>query len=258
MELSHYRQLERTDDGAGRLRFTETQGSRFAKAVAGDFNPIHDEGSRRFCVPGDLLFAVLLSEYGVHAETHVQFAGMVDANVTLVLPREAGASLHLNDMRDRNYLTFFTSGPSTRNPDFVMSIVTEYVRFSGRTFPDILVGLMRDAAVMINPERPLVIYRDMSLHLDALDGVSPELSLADTALEVTGKKGLARLRFDITDGGRRLGWGEKHMVLAGLRPFDEATIAALVAGYEDRRRAWRDAAGEDRGQDSQPGERTPG
>ena len=34
------------------------QASQFAKSVSGDFNPIHDPSNRRFCVPGDLLFAL--------------------------------------------------------------------------------------------------------------------------------------------------------------------------------------------------------
>jgi hypothetical protein len=29
------------------------QASDFAKKIAGDFNPIHDVGAKRFCVPGD-------------------------------------------------------------------------------------------------------------------------------------------------------------------------------------------------------------
>ena len=38
------------------------QASRFAKGVAGDYNPIHNPGARRFCVPGDLLFTLVLTK----------------------------------------------------------------------------------------------------------------------------------------------------------------------------------------------------
>ena len=48
-----------------RISFSEQQASDFAKGVAGDFNPIHDPGAKRFCVPGDLLFAVLLHRFGI-------------------------------------------------------------------------------------------------------------------------------------------------------------------------------------------------
>ena len=34
------------------------QGSDFAKNISNDFNPIHDPLNKRFCVPGDLLFAL--------------------------------------------------------------------------------------------------------------------------------------------------------------------------------------------------------
>lgn len=35
------------------------QASDFAKKIAQDFNPIHDVGAKRFCVPGYLLFALV-------------------------------------------------------------------------------------------------------------------------------------------------------------------------------------------------------
>jgi len=43
-----------------RLSFSRQQASEFAKSVAGDFNPIHNVDSLRFCVPGDLLFSVII------------------------------------------------------------------------------------------------------------------------------------------------------------------------------------------------------
>ena len=40
-----------------KVSFTRQQASDFAKKVGDDFNPIHDVTAKRFCVPGDLLFA---------------------------------------------------------------------------------------------------------------------------------------------------------------------------------------------------------
>ena len=47
------------------------QASRFAKEVAGDFNPIHNLDAKRFCVPGDLLFSLVLAKYGL--SQHMEF-----------------------------------------------------------------------------------------------------------------------------------------------------------------------------------------
>ena len=55
MNMDKYYHLENSN-----LSFTRQQGSDFAKLVAHDFNPIHDPESKRFCVPGDLLFAVMI------------------------------------------------------------------------------------------------------------------------------------------------------------------------------------------------------
>ena len=43
-----------------KIHFSRQQASRFAKEIAGDFNPIHDPEAKRFCVPGDLLFALVM------------------------------------------------------------------------------------------------------------------------------------------------------------------------------------------------------
>ena len=63
------------------------QGSSFAKAVSNDFNPIHDADSKRFCVPGDLLFALVLQRYGLSQEMSFNFSGMVSADTDLCFLR---------------------------------------------------------------------------------------------------------------------------------------------------------------------------
>ena len=60
MNLEKYYNLE-----GSKLSFTRQQASDFAKSVAGDFNSIHDVESKRFCVPGDLLFSVIIHHYGL-------------------------------------------------------------------------------------------------------------------------------------------------------------------------------------------------
>ena len=242
-------------DGAARLRFDEARASAFAKGVAGDFNPLHDPGDRRFCVPGDLLFAVLLEHYGLHRETSVGFASMVDANASLALPAlPPGGVVHVTDARGREALAFFAAGEPVGARAFERALALECVRFSGRTFPDVLVPLMRERGVMVNPERPLIIYKDMAIRLDAgveVDAdVAPALEHGAHELAVAGRKGTASLRFTILDGaGHRLGEGEKNFVLGGLREHDEATVEALVAEYAARRERWtqdpatRDAPG---------------
>jgi len=121
---------------------------------------------------------------------------------------------------------------------FVASLVEQYVRFSGKTFPDILVELMSDNNVMINPARPLVIYKDMSLSLDRLHGENLNLSLDNASMDVEGKKGKACLRFIIKDGDDVSGRGEKNMLLSGLREFDQAAMDDIVNQYAEWKSAY--------------------
>lgn len=234
MELAQYFSSQQ-----GTVSFTEQQGSEFAKGVAGDFNPIHDPGSKRFCVPGDLLFCVMLHRFGVATTTAVQFSGMLDGQTALQMPEVVDKQAHIVDARDKNVLSVFLDGTVFNDAPFISALSKAYVTFSGQTFPDILVPLMRSAEVMINPDRPLVIYKDMAIELDQMPELSAEppavgnvtLQLSDTDISVNGRKGAVRLRFDIQMGDQRIGRGEKNMVLSGLREFDEQAMQAIVDQY---------------------------
>lgn len=230
------------------LTFDEQRSSAFAKSVAGDFNPLHDVGQSRFCVPGDLLFAALVSRYGLYAHTSVSFANMLPARSRLALPADIGNRLMLIDERDRQVLSLFVEGDCLADAWFSENLVTEYVQFSGRAFPELLVPMMREAEVMVNPSRPLVIYKDMAIRLDAPaveKGMSDRQSLTlipqKQMLEVSEKKGAASIQFSIELDGARVGEGEKQIVLGGLRPYNEALISTVVDEYGARKHAWGQA-----------------
>ena len=96
----------------GKIGFTREQGSNFAKQVADDFNPIHDIDARRFCIPGDLLFSIVLARYGLSQHMEFRFTGMVVDGIELVLP-EAGPELEVIDSAGKQYLTIHRSGDCT-------------------------------------------------------------------------------------------------------------------------------------------------
>lgn len=234
---------------ANAVSFSEEQASSFAKGVAGDFNPLHDPDNKRFCVPGDLLFSVLLNHYGVASTTGVQFSGMLDGNTRMLLPEEASEHTVIVDDKDKALLSLFLQGPRIHQAASVNNLCEEYVKFSGQTFPDILVPLMRDASVMINPARPMVIYKDMSIEIedDKLDALSMEgagvkLALADTDISVNGRKGAVRLQFSIEVNSNTIGMGVKNMVLSGLREYDEAAMQNIVSQYTQWRADYRNGS----------------
>ena len=52
-----------------------------AKQVCNDYNPIHDIESKRFCVPGDLLFALTLNNFGSKSQDfYITDDGMIGAD----------------------------------------------------------------------------------------------------------------------------------------------------------------------------------
>ena len=220
----------------GCISFTREQGSNFAKQMAHDFNPLHDVDARRFCIPGDLLFSIVLAKYGISQHMEFVFSGMVVAGVELVLPDPA-AELHLSDTEGRDYLSVKRAGEISREESMIQKLTQSYVEFSGQTFPHILVPLLAEQNVMINPDRPMVIYESMIIDLDRLDIKHPLLQEDYNQLEISGKRGSIELAFNLVDGGDVVGRGKKHMLVSGLREYDEQASSDAIASFNEKKNA---------------------
>ncbi|GMQ87308.1 MAG: DUF3581 domain-containing protein [Gammaproteobacteria bacterium] len=218
-----------------KIFFSRRQASDFAKNIAGDFNPLHDTDAKRFCVPGDLLFSLVLAKYGLSQKMRFVFSGMVNDRVVLNFPATTSATLDITDGNGKKYLRLERSGDTTQDKDLIRDLTYSCVQFSGQSFPHILVPLMSEQQVMINPGRPLVIYESVAIDLDRLDFENPQLELTHPVLEVDGKRGNVRLEFCIRAGGEKVGRGEKTMVMSGLRAYDEEKVRTLVDNYTARK-----------------------
>ncbi len=228
-------------DNGSVINISEQQASSFAKDISGDFNPIHDPGSKSYCVPGDLLFALVLVKYGLSPQMDFHFTGMVRNNVGLIFPPEANSEISICDSKGKSYLIVRRHGTAVENVELTENLIREYVAFSGQNFPHILMPLMSEHRVMINPARPLVIYDSMSFNLERLNYSSIRLELAKTALEITGKRAEARLFFKASADGKTMGTGYKKLILSGLRPYDPATMERLRDEYLSRKAAYESA-----------------
>lgn len=222
---------------ANTVSYTRQQASDFAKQIAGDYNPIHDVDAKMFCVPGDLLFATVLSQYGLSNKMHFTFSGMVTDESKLDFSPSGSDQIVIQDSNQKKYLTVDRQGDISTNQKLIENLTRAYVEFSGKTFPHILVPLMSDSGVMINVTRPLVVYESMTIELDTLDIESPQLELASATLDVNGKRGKACLEFIITENGKVAGKGQKNIVLSGLREFEQDKINSLIEFYSERKQA---------------------
>jgi len=214
-----------------KISFTREQGCSFAKQVADDFNPLHNEDAKKFCVPGDLLFSIIIAKSGLHKQMTFDFSGMVSDGVALTFPNEINDSVDIVDDNNKTYLSVHASGEKTHCPALIDALTKAYVDFSGHTFPGILVKLMAENNVMINPARPMVMYQSMSIDLFRLDVDTLELKLAETSLTIDGKRGDTWLEFDLISNGEHVGHGKKHMLMSGLREYNQDSIDSLVEQY---------------------------
>lgn len=219
----------------GRLCITASQASRFAKQMAGDYNPIHDPSARRFCVPGDLLFALVLARHGLSQRMTFRFCGMVGDGVPLSIEEHDDASLSVTDEKGKEFLCVERSGECTRDPAVVEAFTRRYIAFSGRNFPHYLKPLMEANGVMFNPKRPLVIYDSMGFTLDSLDIAALEVEFAGSSFDINGKRGEALLEFCMTAQGRPVGSGSKKLLVSGLQPYDAEVMDSFVDEFNRRK-----------------------
>ncbi|MGC3873478.1 DUF3581 family protein [Halomonas sp. GXIMD04776] len=219
----------------GRFCISAEQASRFAKQMADDYNPIHDPDARRFCVPGDLLFALVLAHHGLSQQMSFYFRGMVGADMPLEINECSDGTLVMSDTSGKEVLIVERSGETTRDPAVIEAFTCRYIAFSGRNFPHYLKPLMEQQGVMFNPQRPLVIYDSMGFMLNSLDIASLEVEFAGSSFEVNGKRGDAHLEFRMLSQGEPVGSGSKKLVVSGLRAYDATVMNEFVDDFERRK-----------------------
>ena len=217
------------DDGY--MVITPEQASRFAKDVAGDYNHIHDPNARRFCVPGDLLFALVLNRFGLSQQMGFRFHSMVGRQARLLVQENDG-KLQVVDHEGKLCLEATCEGENTQEAAVIEAFTRRYVAFSGLNFPHYLKPLLKKHGVMFSPERPLVIYDSMGFELSSLAVEGCDLELAGSDMRVEGKRAEAFLEFKITDDGHVVGRGSKKLIVSGLRPYESDVMAATIAEYD--------------------------
>ncbi len=183
------------------------------------------------------MFSIILAKCGISQHMEFIFSGMVTAGVELVLPEPSG-ELYIKDTNEREYLRVKRAGETTHAESLIQNLTQSYVEFSGQTFPHILVPLLAEQQVMISPDRPMVIYQSMTIDLDRLDIANPLLKGDYNQLEINGKRGSVELAFHLEDSGEIVGRGKKHMLLSGLREYNEVVVAGAITMYNDSKNAF--------------------
>jgi hypothetical protein len=220
------------------VTITAEQGSLFAKDVAKDFNPLHDVDAKRFCVPGDLLFSIVLEKYGLSKNMEFVFAGMLGHGVTLNFPKSEENQFDVDGSHKKTILKVNRSGEINKDAEMIDALTQDYVSFSGQNFPYVLVPLMAEKNVMINLTRPLVMYASMTLAFDHLNFTDPKVEMLPPELNVDGKRGEAYFRFQIKSGDDVVGKGFKRIVISGMKEYDEEPMQAFVDNYLARKNAY--------------------
>jgi hypothetical protein len=222
----------------GHVCISAQQASMFAKEVAHDFNPLHDVDAKRFCVPGDLLFSLVLDKYGLSENMHFVFSGMVGDSVLLNFPDSDADAFDVVDNQGKTYLQIERSGRISRDQQMIETLIRDYVEFSGHNFPYVLVPLLIKEQVMFNLDRPLVIYESMTLNFKRVDFSEPKLEMLEPTMEVNGKRATAFLHFQFKSGDEVVGSGFKKLAVGGLREYEAEPMQAFVDEYLARKHGY--------------------
>lgn len=224
------------------FRFTQQQASRFAKTVANDYNKIHDVDNKRFCVPGDLLFAVSLVKFGLSETMKIDFTGMVKNDTDLVFSPLLDNKTEILNPEQKSFMELELGGQSSHDENIISKIIKEYVQFSGKNFPDIMVPLMRSKDLMFNPARALIMYKSMQISMTRVEVNRIELKFDEAIIEVQGKRASVTFKFDFYEGDEKVGTGQKEMILSGLIPYEESVMAGVIADYQSAKTKYLAAA----------------
>ena len=225
--------------GLNTVRISSKQASDFAKDIAGDFNPIHDHDSKRFCVPGDLLFTESIRRLGLYQSMHFDFIEMLAADVDIQYPLKVAEGRHfITNSTGKNLVGIDIAGQQLSNQSFAAQFTLDYIQFSARSFPDILVPLMKQHSKMINPSRPLVIYQSMSFQFEETAMAQVDLTLDNCQLEIDGKRGYALFSFNLSSSGKTIGRGKKKLELSGLRDYQDDDMNQLTNDYLCKKRQY--------------------
>ncbi len=215
----------------GGVCISADQASRFAKDVAGDFNPIHNPDARRFCVPGDLLFALVLARFGLYQRMAFRFNSMVNDKTVLRFKEDGPGRITVEDVAGKVCLEAVCEGEVTRDEAVVEAFVRRYVAFSGLNFPHYLKPLFEEKGVMFNPQRPMVIYDSMGFALDELPAKEPEVEFAGGTLDVEGKRATVRFQFQMKAGDAIVGTGSKKLIVSGLLAYDAQVMDDTITEF---------------------------
>lgn len=223
----------------GHVLISAIQASRFAKEVAGDFNPIHNPDARRFCVPGDLLFALLVDRFGLSRKMTFHFRSLLGENVPLAFHEDDDGVVRVRDGNNKVYVEMERSGELTHDAKVIDNLTRSYVAASGKNFPHTLKPLLESEGVMFNPDRPMIMYQSMSLDLDTLDAPYPELEMHKAELKPEGKRGNVSLDYRVVSAGDPVGLVSKKLVVSGLREYNPQAMEAVVEEfYRLKNRSW--------------------
>jgi len=224
----------------GNIRIAAEHASMFAKEVAHDFNPLHDVDAKRFCVPGDLLFSLILEKYGLSQNMHFIFSGMVGDGVLLNFPDTDAERIDVTDNQGKTYLQVERSGGLSRDSALIESFTRDYVAFSGQNFPYVLVPLLAKENVMFNLNRPLVIYESMTLSFDHLDFKQASVKMLEPEMKVDGKRASAFLHFQVKSGEEVVGKGFKKLAISVMSGYEAEPMQAFVDDYLARKNRYLD------------------
>lgn len=222
-------------------RISAEQASFFAKEIAKDFNPLHDADAKKFCVPGDLLFSIVLEKYGLSRQMNFTFSGMLGRHISLNFPQTDAAQFDIVGSHHKIILSVSRSGELSQDPVMIEALIRDYVAFSGYSFPYVLVPLMSQKNVMVNLSRPLVIYSSMSLEFKHFNFTQPKVEVLDSNLSVNGKRGEAHLYFQVKSATEVVGKGFKRIVISGMRKYEEKPMQAFVDNYQTSKEVYLQA-----------------
>lgn len=215
------------------FRFIPTACSAYARNVAKDFNPIHSHLAKKYCVPGDLIFALITEMHGAHNYMRVDFLNRVGAECKLFFDTKRIA-LALLDVDKKLYAELATAGDKSVCPKRLKTVSNVVVSCTSGYFPYKLIDNLREENVMLSIRRSMVMLKSIEVELRNIHSASSLVAkYQSSGLELSGKRGEVKVYFQLfDDDGISVGFVTKTVLIIGIEKFNDKASKQYLDDYE--------------------------
>lgn len=231
MNVRHCIKTDQLDDSL--FKFNAVACDAYARNVVKDFNPIHNHLAKNYCVPGDLIFALMVERGGVHGSMRMDFLNRVGKDSEYIFV-SGKAGMALLDRGNKVQAQLIGSGDASVCVKCISAVSDAVLSCTSSYFPYKMMRSLRAENLMLSGCRSLVILKSIEVNVSDLHFASDLTAVfCSSSLRHSGRRGTIDAHFQLVGGnGQVLGQVIKTALIIGIERFNGKRSAQYLENYE--------------------------